>query len=114
MRDLRDVSKLPADPDYWVELEARTVRQWDSGKVGQQDGSGWWGPIATRAVALSGLAAAAGIAALLLVPPRTRGETPTTALLYRLPDDPAMNAFLASPAPPSLGSLLSGYPRSTP
>ena len=115
MKDLRDLSKLPTDAAYWQELEARVL-----GAVAVPPSRrpavplGWWTPLATRAGALSALATSAGIAALMLVPPRTRGEAPNTALLFRLPDDPAMNAFLTSPRPPSLGSLLIGYPRSAP
>lgn len=105
MRELRNLSKLPANPEYWERLEARMLGGRAAGWQGG-NGSGWWIPLATRAGALSGLAAAAGIAALLLVPPRTRGEAPSSVVLFRLPDDPAMNAFLSSPAPPSVGSLL--------
>ena len=114
MRDLRDLSKLPGDPGYWVELEARMRR--GSGAAGQRgsNGSGWWTPLATRAGVLSGLAIAAGIAALLLVPPRTRDGVTNPTVLFRLPDDPAMAAFLSSPTPPSLAAMMASLPRSEP
>jgi hypothetical protein len=111
MRKLRELSKLPTDPDYWGELEARIL----SGRAaGRQGGNGWWAPVATRAGALVGLAAAAGIAALFLIPPRgsTRNSNPT--VLFRLPDDPAMHVFLSSSRPPSLASLMASLPWSEP
>ena len=119
MRELRELSKLPADPEYWERLEAQvgqTVRRPDGQTARRPDGDGasWWALLATRAGALSGLAIAAGIAALLLVPPRTRGGTSNPTILFRLPDDPAMAAFLSSPTPPSLASLMASIPRSQP
>jgi hypothetical protein len=116
MRDLRDLSKLPADPGYWEELEAR-ITGLQGGKVAGLQGdsrSGWWTPLANRALGLGGLAAAAGISALLLVPPRTRNAATNPAVLFRLPDDPAMVAFLTSPEPPSLGALMASLLQSTP
>ena len=116
MRELRELSKLPTDRAYWDNLECQIVGQWGSGEVGQlgSNSPDWWAPLATRAGALVGLAAAAGIAALLLVPPRARGGSANPTVLFRLPDDPAMAAFLSSPAPPSLGSLLILPTRSAP
>jgi hypothetical protein len=69
---------------------------------------------ARNAAALGGLALAAGLAALLLVPPRIQGETTNPTVLFRLPDDPAMAAFLASPSPPPLAALMAALPRSAP
>ena len=112
MRELRDLSKLPADPDYWVELEAR-VQERAVGAVGAV-GPGWWAPLASRALGLGGLAIAAGIAALLLVPPRTRVSAAPQSGLLRLPDDPAMIAFLSAPAPPPLASFIILESRSKP
>ena len=113
MRELRELSKLPADPAYWVGLEARMRGSGAGGQRGSKKPD-WWEPVAIRAVGLSGLAIAAGVAALLLVPPRARGGATNPAVLFRLPDDPAMAAFLSSPAPPSVGTILVSYPRSTP
>ena len=121
MSELRELSKLPTDQAYWDRLEARmldgqTTRRPDGQTAGRQggNGSGWWTPLATRAGALGGLAIAAGIAALLLVPPRTQDSVTNPAVLFRLPDDPAMMAFLSSPKPPSLAALMASLPRSTP
>ena len=114
MKELRDLSKLPHDQAYWDNLESQIVGKWGGGEVGKQAGNGWWAPLATRAGALVGLAAAAGIAALLLVPPRIRGGRTNPTVLFRLPDDPAMAAFLSSPTPPSLASLMATLPRSEP
>jgi hypothetical protein len=113
MRELRELSNLPADQAYWVELEARVRGGGAAGRRGSNTPE-WWAPLATRAGALVGLAAAAGIAALLLVPPRVRGGAANPTVLFRLPEDPAMAAFLSSPAPPSLGSLLSLPTRNAP
>jgi hypothetical protein len=122
MRDLRDLSKLPSDQAYWVELEARMreavgadgqMGRWADGQPGS-DGAGWWTPLGTRAGVLTGLAIAAGIAALLLVPPRSRGGGTNPTVLFRLPDDPTMAAFLSSPTPPSLAAMLASLPRSEP
>jgi hypothetical protein len=64
---------------------------------------------------LSGLAIAAGIAALLLVPPRARGGATHPMVLFRLPADPTMAAFLSSPTPPSLAAMMASLsPRSVP
>jgi hypothetical protein len=101
MRDLRELSKLPDAPAYWVELEARMRSAGLSGAP-----KSWWSPFASRAGVLSGIAAAAGIAALLLLPPRTRNGTANPAVLFRLPDDPTMAAFIASPEPPSVTALM--------
>ena len=123
MKELRDLSKLPTEPAYWVELEARVLGRdphatlgAGSGTAGRRDGNGigWWSPLAARAGALAGLAAAAGIAALLLVPPRTQGGAANPTVLFRLPDDPTMAAFLSSPTPPSLAALMASLPRSEP
>jgi hypothetical protein len=115
MRELRGLSKLPSEQAYWDQLEARISAELEPGAPSLPvTRSGWWAPVATRAMALSGLAAAAGLAALLLVPPRTRNEAGNPAGLLRLPDDPAMIAFLSAPEPPSLGALMASLPRSTP
>jgi hypothetical protein len=113
MRELRELSKLPAEPEYWERLEARMRGSGAAGQRGSKSPE-WWAPLATRAGALVGLAVAAGIAALLLVPPRARGGATNPTVLFRLPDDPAMAAFLSSPAPPSLGSLFVLPTRSAP
>jgi hypothetical protein len=116
MSELRDLSKLPAEQAYWDRLEGRIIGQRGSGAAGRRGGdrSGWWTPLATRALGLGGLAVAAGIAALLLVPPRARDGATNPAGLLRLPDDPGMIAFLSAPKPPSLGSLMIGLLRSKP
>jgi hypothetical protein len=115
MKELRELSKLPTDQAYWVELEARMLER-DGGTAGRRNDekTGWWTPLASRAGALVGLAAAAGIAALLLVPPRTQRAAINPTVLFQLPNDPTMAAFLASPTPPSLASLIASLPRSTP
>jgi len=107
MTEFRDLSKLPTDQEYWDRLEARVtgelapaVRALASARPN------WWAPVATRAWGLGGLALAAGIAALLLLPPRT-AENPVPAGLLRMPaDDPALIAFVSAAEPPTLASLM--------
>ena len=113
MRELRDLSKLPNEPAYWDQLEARIAGS-QRGEVAGLQGSSWWVPLANRALGLGGLAAAAGIAALLLVPPRAAGAAINPTVMFRLPDDPTMAAFLSSPEPPSLVSMIVSLPRSRP
>ena len=105
MSEFQELSKLPKDPEYWDRLEARITAELGPLVRGlPETRPEWWAPLATRALALGGLAAAAALAALLLVPPRTR-PTPTTGLL-RLPDNPALIAIVSAPEPPKLASLM--------
>jgi hypothetical protein len=107
MTEFRDLSKLPTNQEYWNRLEARitgelapTVHALASARPN------WWTPVATRAWALGGLAVAAGIAALLLLPPRAL-EDPVPSGLLRMPDDdPALIAFVSAAEPPALASLM--------
>jgi len=115
MSEFRDLSRLPSDQAYWDDLEARIVGQAvGAAKAGEVVGPGWWAPLASRALALGGLAAAAGIAALLLVPPRIHDSRGNSTTLLRLPHDPGMVAFLSAPEPPSLVSLMASLLRSSP
>jgi hypothetical protein len=114
MRDLRDLSKLPAEPEYWERLEAQMREAVGAVKAVKAVGPGWWAPFARHAAVLGGLAVAAGIAALLLVPPRSRGGGTNPTVLFRLPDDPTMAAFLSSPTPPSWAAMMASLPRSEP
>jgi hypothetical protein len=106
MSEFRELSKLPDDQAYWNTLEARITAELSpevrSLPLARPD---WWAPLAKRAWALGGLAAAAGLAALLLVPPRARPAAPSTGLL-RLPDNPGLIAFVSAPEPPNLASLM--------
>ena len=111
MKKLRDLSRLPEDQGYWDRLEARIAGKMGRRAAGQLD---WWSPLATRAMGLTGLAAAAGIAAMLIMPPRAQDRRVNPTVLFRLPDDPTMKTFLSSPRPPSLASLLASLPRSNP
>ena len=113
MSEFRDLSTLPSDQAYWDRLEGQILTG-DAVRAVEAVGPGWWAPLASRALALGGLAAAAGIAALLLAPPRTSENPSATPTLLRLPDDPGMAAFLSSPEPPSLGSLMTFQIRSAP
>src|SRR5262245_14821624 len=105
MSEFPELSRLPKDPSYWNRLESKLATEL-SQAVRALAGARpeWWAPLARRAWALGGLAAAAGIAALLLVPPRTPATTPPTGPL-KLPADPVLVALLA-PRPPALASFL--------
>jgi hypothetical protein len=106
MSEFPELSRLPKDRVYWDRLEARIVAELGPDvralAVSRPD---WWAPLARRAWALGALAAAAGLAALLLVPPRTPRVAPATGLL-RLPDNPALVAFVSAPEPPPLAALM--------
>jgi hypothetical protein len=66
--------------------------------------SAWSNPLAKRAAPLAWLAAA-GLAALLLLPRAARVRDPALPLL-RLPDDPFAAVFLSPASPPDLATLL--------
>jgi hypothetical protein len=108
MSEYPDLSRLPEDPAYWNDLESRVLAGLHTGEaveVIEQDG--WLAPLATRALAIGGLAAAAAIAAILLLPARSPAPLAVGGLL-RMPDDPIVAAFVAAEAPPALTSLLLG------
>ena len=105
MSDLRDLSELPEDQAYWDGLEKRVLAA--LGPRVQPAQAGWWTPLAARAWTLGGLAAAAAIAGLLLMPPRAEPNVVTEAGLLLLPEsDPAFVSFVSAPRPPAVGSLL--------
>lgn len=111
MTDFRDLSRLPRTEGYWKALEERIVgglgtRVRETGEARP----GWWEPLATRAWRLGMLAAAAGLAAPLVLPPRAAERSANPAGLVRLPeDDPALVAVLTAPAPPRLASMVIPY-----
>jgi subtilisin family serine protease len=107
MTDFRDLSRLPDDPAYWAELEARMLAA--TGDVGAATGAvrPWWSTLGQRAGTLVGLAAAAGIATLLLVPARPAVEAvPAVTMLGSAIADPTLARFVAAPAPPAIANLL--------
>jgi hypothetical protein len=104
MSELRDFSKLPDDPAYWSDLEARIV---SAVSPGADDAGPWWRPLARGAWGLGGLAAAAALAALLLAPARPPAPTQVfTTYFGTTIDDATLARFVAAPAPPQLTSLL--------
>lgn len=108
MMDFRELSRLPRDPGYWKGLEDRIVAELGPRvRDGAEASAGWWAPLAARAWRLGGLAAAAGLAALLVLPPRAAERQTAPFGLLRLPeDDPALVALLAGSEPPELASML--------
>jgi hypothetical protein len=108
MTEFRDLSRLPADQSYWDSLEARINAELAPLVRAAADRKPvWWRPLAARAWVLGGLAAAAAVAALLLVPSRSAGEpTNPTGLLRPPDDDPALVAFLSAREPPDVAALM--------
>lgn len=108
MMDFRELSRLPKDPGYWKGLEERIVAELGPRvRDAAEARAGWWAPLAARAWSLGALAAAAGLAALLVLPPRAAERQASPAGLLRLPeDDPALAALLAGSEPPELASML--------
>jgi hypothetical protein len=105
MTDPREFSRLPADARYWDGLEARIMEEMGPRvRAGAAQRVYWWTPLAARAWGLSGLAAAAAVAFLLLTPGRSPGIV--SGLLWRMPDDPALATFLSSTAPPPVAALV--------
>ena len=107
MTEFRDLSRLPADQHYWDGLEARITGALAPAVHTLALGRGnWWAPVATRVWALGSLAIAAGIAALLLLPPRAAEDSMPSGLLRMPADDPALIAFVSAAEPPALASLM--------
>ena len=107
MTEFRELSKLPTDQAYWDRLEARITGELVPAVHALPSARpSWWAPVATRAWALGSLAIAAGIAALLLMPPRTPEDTIPTGLLRMPDDDPALIAFVSAAEPPPLAVLM--------
>jgi len=110
MSELRDLSKLPKDPAYWARLEARISAELGpvvAALPGREDRKEWWTPVSARAWALGSLAAAAGLAALLLLPPREADPAPSpTGLLMPPNADAATLEVATAPQPPALASLI--------
>ena len=109
MSELRDLSKLPTDQAYWDRLEARITAELGPAvqTLSPSRTLDWWAPLSARAWALGGLAAAAGLAAILLLPARSPSPAPSTAGLFTLPgSDPATLALVSANEPPALASLL--------
>ncbi|MGH7554704.1 MAG: hypothetical protein ACREMQ_17010 [Longimicrobiales bacterium] len=108
MTDLRDLSRLPVDQSYWDGLEARIMA--DLGpRVREASGaqSAWWAPLAASAWPLVGLAAAAGLATLIILPPRSTEPTSVAIWMLRPPaENPTLQAFVSAPSPPSLATLV--------
>lgn len=110
MTEYRDLSKLPDDPAYWAALESRITGDLApalrSAALARTTG-GWWAPVARRAGVLAGLAVAAGIAALFLIPPRPPAAPLSPTGILRPPSgDPLITAFVTSAAPPGIASLI--------
>lgn len=96
------------DPEYWAELESRIVEDIAARMPSRPTANaGVWAPLAARAWTLGGLAVAATLATLLLVPPRPSFAPNSLAGLLRVPeDDGLLEAFLAAPAPPAAAWLV--------
>jgi hypothetical protein len=107
MNEFRNLSKLPEDPQYWEDLEARVMADLGSPVRGTAvEIPSWWSPLAVRAWGLGGLAAAVALAALLLAPGRSVPGSSAAGLLSLPEGDPVLEALVSAPAPPSLASLM--------
>ena len=107
MREWGDLSQLPKDPGYWNDLEKRIMSELGPQvRATPETATHWLAPLAARAWGLTGLAAAAAIAALLLIPPR-KDEPRVSAGLLTLPgSDPSFTSFVSASSPPPVGALL--------
>jgi hypothetical protein len=104
MTDPRGLSRLPEEEEYWDALESRIL-------AGLEDevaagGAPVLGPLAARAWALGFLAAAAGLVALLALPPRNASFATSLGLVRAPIGDPGYAEFVGSPVPPPLVILL--------
>ncbi len=107
MTELRDLSKLPVDRAYWAGLEAKVTARLESRvRALPATRTRWWVPTARGAWLSGGMAVAATMAALVLVPPRPPVEPATPTGLLHAPDDAVTLEFVTATAPPSLGWLV--------
>ena len=107
MNEYRDLSRLPDDPQYWDELEARILAHAGTPPVVPAAAATSW--FAAYAWPLSMVAAAATIAVLLLTPPRS--PTSARSLLPLPVAEPMFNTFFETATPPSVGALIVGTSR---
>jgi len=108
MTELRDFSKVPDDAAWWDDLEARIMAELGPRvRAGERRRTEWWAPLAHRAWRLGGLAAAAGLVALLFAPARTHDARPTARGLLRLTtSDARLVPFVTADAPPPIAALV--------
>ena len=107
MSEFRGLSRLPDDPGYWDSLEQRITDELGPRvRAGLPAVEPWWTPLAVRSWGLVGLAAAAGLAAVLLLPPRVTASAPPSGLLRGPESDPALQLFAAAEEPPAVSSLI--------
>lgn len=99
MSEYGELSSLPEDPRYWDALEQRVLAG-----LGERAAPPlpWWAPLAARAWTLGGIAAAAAIGCVLLVPPRREPPSIVSVGLLQLRGDAAL---LAQAAPPAVFSM---------
>jgi hypothetical protein len=106
--EFRDLSRLPVDQEYWDALEARIMS--DLGprvREGAFASGGWLRPLSARAWTLGAVALAAGIAALMLMPPRDPDAVDRSSGFLGVPaKDPVVAAFISAPAPPAVAALV--------
>lgn len=108
MKEFRDLSRLPVDPEYWNALEARIMSDLGPRVRGGSVGSGGWlRPLSARAWTLGAVALAAGLAGLILVPPRDPDAIDGSLGFLGVPaKDPVVAAFISAPAPPAVAALV--------
>jgi hypothetical protein len=107
MTEFRDLSRLPADQHYWDQLESRITGELGPLVRESVRRPAWWSPLARRAWWLGGIAAAAALGALWLLPARPSPGAAAPSGFLKPPDnDPTLVAFVAAPSPPSVGALM--------
>lgn len=93
MKDWKELSRLPQEPEYWASFQQRIVEQ----ATPQRD------PWLRAAAWTSAIATAATIALVLL---RPAAQSPQFALT---PSDPIGTELLSTPQPPQIGALFTSY-----
>lgn len=107
MSELHGFSRLPREQAYWDGLQSRVLDAVVEAGPGPERRATWMSPLAGRAWALGGLALAAAVATLLLLPGRDADRPASPAGILRAPaDDPSLVAFVTATAPPPLASLM--------
>lgn len=107
-----DLSKLPADPAYWAELEGRVLASVRSGaRAPDWSEPEWYAPLMRRSGALAALAAAAAIAVSFVprasTPPAHAATVPSPSLGAPAPiGAEPIDALLRGAEPPALAELL--------
>lgn len=103
--DLRPAPRLPKDPAYWARLSDRIVVSAAPILEDHRTWAPWWSPVARFAPSL-GLAAAAAVVAVMLMPSSGPGAEPPAFEVALAPDHPVAAGLVLSAGPPDITTLL--------